>query len=142
MKKGYRKQAVCSVALFVGSFLLSLVFGMFFFVGPIAIALESLSTVSFTWSLLLFSLRRKVTSRLLGFYGGLTLELYLMHGFFVNLFHRPFYDKGTDILTISNPPIYVFLVLVCGTTFALLFTQVTRRLLGRKAALRQESPHN
>lgn len=142
MRKGYRKQAACSVALFTGSFLLSLVFGVFFFVGPIAMALEGLSTVFFTWSLLLFSLRGRATSRLLSFYGSLTLELYLMHGFFVNLFHRPFYDRGTDILTISNPSVYILLVLLCGTAFALLFAQVTRRLLGRKASLRQESPRS
>ena len=129
-KRGYRRQLACSVALFVGSFLLSLVFGMVVPLVPIALVLESLSTICFTWGLLLFSLRRRVTSRLLSFYGGLTLELYLMHGFFVNLFHQPFYDKGTGILTIGNPPIYILLVLACATGLAPLFKQLTKRLLG------------
>lgn len=137
MKGGYRKQVACSVALSVGGFLLSLVFGMVFYWTPAAMVFESLSAIGLTWCLLLLSLRGKVASRLLGFYGGLTLELYLMHGFFVNLFYRQFYDKGTDILTISNPSIYILLVLACGTAAALLFKQVTRRLLGRKAALRK-----
>ena len=102
--------------------------------------LESLSTVFFTWGLLLLSLRRTAASRLLSFYGGLTLELYLMQGFFVNLFYRPFYDKGSGILTIDNPPVYILLVLACATVLALQFRQVTRRLLGRRDTLRRESP--
>lgn len=139
MKASFRRQVVCSVTLFVGGFLLSVLFAMVFYVAPIAIVLESLSAVIFTWSLLLFSLRRRTTSRLLSFYGGLTLELYLMQGFFVNLFYRPFYEKGTGIITIDNPPIYILLVLACATVFALLFRQVTKRLLGRKTTLRRES---
>lgn len=130
MRGSYRRQVACSVALFVGIFLLSLVFSMVFPSVPIAILLESLAAICFTWALLLYSLRGRVRSRLLGFYGGLTLELYLMHGFFVNLFYRPFYDKGTDILTIDNPPVYILLVLACGTALALLFKRVTKRLRG------------
>lgn len=128
MKGSYRRQVACSVALFVVGFLLSLLFGMVRPVLPIAVAFESLSTIGFTWGLLLLSLCRKATSRLLSFYGGLTLELYLMHGFFVNLFYQPFYDKGTGVLTIASPPIYILLVLVCGTTLAPLFKQVTKAI--------------
>jgi len=134
MRGSFRKQVACSVVLFVGSFLLSLVFILVLPFAPFAVVLENLSTIGFTWSLLLFSLRRRVTSRLLSFYGGLTLELYLMHGFFVNLFYQPFYDKGAGILTIGNPPIYILLVLACGTALALLFRQVTKRLLGIRIA--------
>lgn len=129
MRGSYRRQEACSVALFVLSFLLSLVFEVVYYVAPLAIALESLSAVSFTWGLLLFSLRGRVTSRLLSFYGGLTLELYLMHGFFVNLFHQPFYDKGAGIITIGSPLVYILLVLACGTLLALVLRRVTRRLL-------------
>lgn len=131
MRRSYRRQAACSAVLSIGSFLLSLVFWLIFPLAPVVIVLESLSTVCFTWGLLLFSLRRRVISPLLGFYGGLTLELYLMHGFFVNLFYQPFYDMGTGIITIDNPLVYIPLVLACGTVFALLFRLVTRRLLGR-----------
>lgn len=138
MRKGYCRQVACSVTLFVGGFLLSFVFGFVFPLIPLAMVLESLATICFTWSLLLFSLRRRVTSRLLSFYGGLTLELYLMHGFFVNLFHQPFYDKGAGILTIGSKSVYILLVLACGTVLALLFKQLTRRLLGRKASPQQE----
>ena len=142
MRGSYRRQVACSVALFVGGFLLSFVFGFVFPLVPIAMALESLSAICFTWSLLLFSLRRRTTSRLLSFYGGLTLELYLMQGFFVNLFYQPFYDKGAGILTIGNPLAYILLVLACATVFALLFKQVTRRLLGQKASVRREPPRS
>ena len=140
MRGSFRRQVACSVVLFVGSFLLSLVFGVVFPLVPLAMVLESLSTVFFTWGLLLLSLRRRASSWLLGFYGGLTLELYLMQGFFVNLFYRPFYDKGTGFLTIDSPPVYILLVLACATVLALQFRQVTRRLLGRRDTLRRESP--
>ncbi len=139
MRRSYRKQVTCSVALVVVSLLSSLMFWVVYPLVPIAMVLESLATICFTWSLLLFSLRRKAASRLLSFYGGLTLELYLMQGFFVNLFYRPFYDKGTDVLTIDNPPIYILLVLTCATVIALLFKRMTKMLLGEKVALRRES---
>ena len=142
MRASYRRQVACSVVLFIGCFLLSLVFLAVFPLVPISMILESLSTICFTWSLLLFSLRGRVISRLLGFYGSLTLELYLMQGFFVNLFYRPFYDKGTGILTIGNPPVYILLVLACATMFALLFKQVTKRLLRQGTSLLREPPRS
>jgi len=138
MRGNYRRQAVCPVALFIVSFLLSIVLWVASSLALLEMVLESLSTICFTWGLLLFSLRRKVTSRLLGLYGGLTLELYLVHGFFVNLFHRPFFDMGTGIFTIGNPSAYILLVLVCATPLALLFKQVTKRLLGRGTSLLRE----
>ena len=131
MRGSYRRQVACSVALFVGSLMLSLVSMLASFPTPVTLVLESLSAVCFTWTLLLFSLRRRTTSPLLGFFGGLTLELYLMHGFFVNLLRQPFYDKGSGIITIGNPAAYILLVLACGTAVALLFKQVTKRLLGQ-----------
>ncbi|MDO4807716.1 MAG: acyltransferase [Coriobacteriales bacterium] len=130
MRGGYRRQVACSVALFVGCFLLALVFGVGFSLSPVAFVFEILCAIGFTWGLLLLSLRRKASSRLLSFYGGLTLELYLMHGFFVNLFYRPFYDKDVGIVTIGSPAAYILVVLACGTALALLFRQVTKRLPG------------
>ena len=85
----------------------------------------------------LFSLRRRATSPLLSFFGGLTLELYLMHGFFVNLFNDPFYDKGTGIFTVGSPALYILLVLVCALVPTLLFKQVTKRLLGQRGVSRR-----
>lgn len=130
MKGSYRKQVACSIAFFAGSFLLSLVLMLTSSPILVTLALESFSAVCFTWALLLFSLRRRVASPLLSFFGGLTLELYLMHGFFVNLFYQPFYDMGSGIFTIGSPVAYILLVLACGTAVALLFKQVTKRLLG------------
>ncbi len=129
MKRGYRKQVVCSTSLFVGSFLVSIMCMLVSFPVSLTLAVESLAAVCFSWLLLLLSLRRRVTSSLLSFFGGLTLELYLMHGFFVNLFRGPFYDTGAGILAISSPTAYILLVLACGTAVALLFKQVTKRLL-------------
>ncbi|MDO4537238.1 MAG: acyltransferase [Coriobacteriales bacterium] len=128
MRESYRKQVACSVVLCLGCFLLSLLFMMVFPLVPLSMVFESLSTIGFTWGLLLFSLRRRTSGGFLSFYGGLTLELYLMHGFFVNLFYRPFYDKGIDVLTISNPAIYILLVLACATVLALLFKRVTKAI--------------
>jgi peptidoglycan/LPS O-acetylase OafA/YrhL len=88
--------------------------------------LELLAAVFFTWGLLLFSLRRKVTSRVLAFYGGLTLELYLAHGFFVNLFHEPFYDKGMGIVNVGVSALYILLVLACATPLASLWHRARR----------------
>lgn len=130
VKRSYPRQVVCSVALFVVSFLLSIIFMMTGAPTPVTLALESLAAVCFTWGLLLFSLRRRVTSALLGFLGGLTLELYLMHGFFVNLFYQPFYDKGSGVFTVGSPALYILLVLACAMVPTLLLKQVTKRLLG------------
>ena len=71
MRESYHRQVACSAVLFVASFLLSLLFLLVLPLTPVVIALETLSTVCFTWGLLLYSLRGRVTSCLLGFYGGL-----------------------------------------------------------------------
>ena len=133
MKRGYRWQVVCSIVLFTCCFLLSIHFGTFVPVVPLAMVLELLAAVFFTWGLLLFSLRRKVTSQVLAFYGGLTLELYLAHGFFVNLFHEPFYDKGMGIVNVGVSALYILLVLACATPLASLWYRAQR---AQKAAKR------
>lgn len=144
MRRSYRTQVACAAVLFVGSFVLSLLVGTLSFLVPIVgvlgplrpvveLALESLSTIGLAWGLLLYSLRRRVTSRLLGFYGGLTLELYLTHGFFANLFFQPFYDKGEGVLAIGSPALFILAVIACGTAVALLFRQLTKRLLKSRA---------
>ena len=95
-------------------------------------AIHSIAATGFVWAMLALSLKRRIQGRVLAFFGSITLELYLMHGFFVQLFYPPFYDMGTGVFAIGFAPAYILMVLTCGTVTALLFRVLTKRLLGRK----------
>ncbi|MCR5222638.1 MAG: alpha/beta fold hydrolase [Lachnospiraceae bacterium] len=61
----------------------------------------------------------------LSFYGGMTLEFYLIHGLFVQLFsHHFIYDSNPPVLYIRNVALYVLIVLTLSTAAAFLLKKV------------------
>ena len=61
----------------------------------------------------------------LSFYGGMTLEFYLIHGLFVQLFsHHFIYDSNPPVLYIRNVALYVLIVLALSTAAAFLLKKV------------------
>ena len=142
MRRNFGKSVALSLLLCIGAFIPS-AFLNFYYLPDTAsglihylfslliVLIHNISAVGFVWAMMCLSLKRRIESRALAFYGSITLELYLMHGFFVQLFFAPFYDKGVGILNIEMSPAYVVAVLACGTLAALMFRQLTRRLLAR-----------
>jgi len=77
--------------------------------------------------LLLMKLR--VGNRILKFLGGITLELYLMHGMFVELFGYDFLEEAPSIYYIRSVPLYVVVVFACSFPLALLFRKLWKAVV-------------
>lgn len=61
--------------------------------------------------------------------GGMTLEFYLMHGLFVELFGFNFLDVTHSLFYIKNLPVYIAVVLGCSVPAAILFGFIWKRLV-------------
>ena len=75
----------------------------------------------------LASMKLRLGNRALVFLGGMTLELYLMHGIFVELFGYSFYDLAPSLYYIRSVPLYILAVAVCSVPAALLFRLLWKR---------------
>ena len=53
--------------------------------------------------------------------GGVTLEFYLIHGIFVDLFGYSFADVAPSAVYIRNVPLYILAVLACSVPATALF---------------------
>ena len=143
MRRNFKKSVVVSLALCLGGFVPSVFLSFMalpetasapvrFLVSLAIVATHSIAATGFVWAMLALSLKRRIQGRVLAFFGSITLELYLMHGFFVQLFHPAFYDMGTGVFQIGYTPDYILVVLALGTVVALLFRLLTKRLLGHR----------
>lgn len=64
---------------------------------------------------------KTIPQRILEFYGSVTLEFYLIHGLFVQMFGHHFMDDSTKpILYIKNVFLYVIVVFICATVSSFL----------------------
>ena len=59
--------------------------------------------------------------------GTVTLELYLMHGMFVELFGFDFLNEVPSIFYIKNVPLFILVVFACSVPTTFLFRLVWRR---------------
>lgn len=86
--------------------------------------LVSLAYVAFCFLLMM---KVKLGNKALAWLGGVTLEFYLMHGIFVELFGYNFLDITNSLVYIKNVPLFIAAVLACAVISTLLF-----RLLWKK----------
>ena len=80
------------------------------------------------WFLLMMKV--KLGNKVLAWLGGVTLEFYLMHGIFVELFGYNFLDISKSIVYIKSVPLFIAAVLGCAVPTTLLF-----RLLWKKVTV-------
>lgn len=73
---------------------------------------QSLAVVSFCLVVTLFTMKIKCSNPLLSFLGKISLELYLVHGLFIQLF------KG-QLCTIDNDFLFIAAVLICSVASAI-----------------------
>ena len=80
-----------------------------------------LACVSFVafWFLLMMKVR--LGNRLISVLGGVTLEFYLIHGIFVDLFGFDFAEVAPSAVYIKNVPLYILAVLACAVPATALF---------------------
>ena len=81
----------------------------------------------------LLMMKVQLGNRVLAWLGGMTLEFYLMHGVFVELFGYNFLDISKSIVYIKKVPWYVVVVLACSVPASLLFRLILRQLTGLTA---------
>ncbi len=85
-----------------------------------------LAGFSFVSVLILLSMKIHIGNRLLAFFGGITLEFYLMHGIFVELFGYNFLDILPSVSYIKSVPLYLIVLFACSVPAALLLKLIMK----------------
>lgn len=97
---------------------------------------QLLASYYFVRFLFLLSLKVKLGNPVLKFMSGITLEFYLIHGIFVELFGYDFLELTKSLVYIRNVTLHLLLVVVLSIPATLLFKKVydlvCRPLVGRK----------
>ena len=78
------------------------------------------------WFLLAMKIR--FGNKVLAWLGAVTLDFYLMHGIFVELFGYDFLDMTKSIVYIKNVPLYVAAVLACAVPAPILFRWIRLKI--------------
>lgn len=91
---------------------------------------QGLAGVAFTFATFLVTMKVKVGNPILRFMGGITLEFYLIHGLFVELFCYSFTGKGPGLYYIKNVALYVLVVLVLSVPSAWILKKFHEFILG------------
>ena len=85
----------------------------------------------------LLMMKVKFGNKALAWLGAVTLDFYLMHGIYVELFGYNFLDISKSIIYIKNVALYVAVVLACSVAATLLFRLlrgwVTKLIIPKKA---------
>ena len=83
-------------------------------------------------------LKVRIGNRALAWLGAVTLDFYLMHGIFVELFGYSFLDISASLVHIRDVPLYVAAVLGCSVPATLLFRQIRLWLTGAVCGNRKQ----
>lgn len=92
------------------------------------IVFRFLAATCFTLLILLISLKCKFNSRVLSFYGNMSLEFYLIQGMFVHMFSYSYFDVSKPLYYIKNIPLYILVVLLLATSFGFFLHYVDTKL--------------
>lgn len=97
-----------------------------------------LAGIAFTGTCFLLMMKVRLGNRVLAWLGSLTLELYLMHGLFVEMFGFNFHDVARSVMYIRKVPLYMAAVLACSVPAAVLFRNFRLSVTG--PLVRQGAP--
>ena len=90
---------------------------------------QELSSCSFVFFFLLLGMKVRFGNRFLAFMGSITLEFYLIHGLFLELFSYNFAGVVPSITRITNVPLLVLIVFVPSIPAALLIKKMDALIL-------------
>ncbi len=96
----------------------------------IGLSSEMLVTFVFTMAVLLVGMKLKIGNKFLAFMGTITLEFYLIHGIFVEMFDHQFCSVVKSPFPIKNVFLYVVLVFILGIPSAVLLKKLHTWILG------------
>lgn len=85
---------------------------------------------SFVFLVFLMNMKIHIGNRVLQFMGALSLEFYLIHGLFVELFGYDFLEIRPSIYYIRNVALYLLVVIVLSVPAAILLQKVHNLILG------------
>lgn len=86
--------------------------------------MQMLASFFFVGSVYVINMKLSVGNKLLGFMGGITLEFYLIHGFFLELFSYEFCEIVPSIVRITNVPFLIIVVLGLSIPSSLLLKKL------------------
>ena len=92
-------------------------------------AVQWLLCIFYTLSLFLLSLKIRLGNRLLALLGSVTLELYLMHGMFVEMFGYDFLEIAPSLHYIKNVPLYIAVVFACSVPLTFIYHVVWKKIV-------------
>ena len=99
------------------------------YIGLIMMLGYMMSSVTFVLLIILISMKVKIGNPVLIFYGKMTLELYLAHGIFSELFSRNVIaEYAISKCHIKNIALYLVTVIVCGTLAAYPLSIINQRI--------------
>lgn len=102
---------------------------------------EWMTAVMYTLFCILLTMKLRLGNRLLAVMGGVTLEYYLVHGAFVELFGYDFLEITKSIKYIRDVPTYIVVVLACSAVatvaFHYLWKGVMRLINGKPKQITQ-----
>lgn len=75
---------------------------------------ETFASSAFVFFVFIAMLKVKIGNRFLGFIGAMTLEFYIIHGLFVELFGYDFSYSLNSIVYIKNPALHTLITFACG----------------------------
>lgn len=96
----------------------------------LSVGSQWLVCIAFTVFCFLLMMKVKLGNKALAWLGAMSLEFYLMHGLFVELFGFGFLDVTKSLIYIKNVPLYMLVVLACSVLAALLFRRIWKFTAG------------
>ena len=95
----------------------------------------------------LLMMKVRIGNKVTAWLGSVTLEFYLMHGIFVELFGYSFLDMRKSLVYIRKVPLYITLVLICSVIATIAFHVLWKTITGlftgkRKGALSAGDDNN
>lgn len=96
------------------------------------LSLETISSFSYVFFMLAFGLKCKIGNKILNFMGSLTLEFYLVHGLFVELFCYSFVSYLRPLYLFRNPALYVVVVFVISLPISILIKKCSSLIFSKK----------
>ena len=94
----------------------------------------------FVMFFLTLMMKVRLGNKVLAWFGAASLDFYLMHSMFVDMFGYNFADVANSAYYIKNVPLYIVVVLACSVAAALLFGAVRKRIVRPLVRGRQSAP--
>lgn len=90
----------------------------------ICLVFEMLSSSFFTFAILMLGMKIKIGNKVLGFFGTITFEYYIIHGLVIEFFSYRFCDIVKPIVRITNGALMILVVVALSVPLALLMKKV------------------